>query len=78
MKYVYKLPERLYELRKKNNLSQQQVADIIDKSLKSYQRYERGESDPLFDTVIQLADYYGVSLNYMAGFTDDPTPVRQY
>lgn len=73
MNYVYKLPERLYELRKKNNLSQQEVADIIGKSLKSYQRYERGETDLLFYTVMRLAYSYGVSPNYMSGYSDDPT-----
>lgn len=70
----YKLPERLSELRKEKNLTQQDVANVIGKTLKTYQRYERGETDPNFITAIDLADYYDVTLDYLSGHSDERHP----
>ena len=44
---------------------------------RSYRRYECGESEPTLSTLIRLADYFHVSLDYLAGRTDDPTPPAQ-
>lgn len=40
--------------------------------LRTYCRYESGEKDVPFSFVIKLADMYQVSLDYLAGRTDDP------
>lgn len=40
--------------------------------LRTYCRYESGEKDVPFSFVIKIADLYGVSLDYLAGRTDDP------
>ena len=41
-------------------------------SLRTYQRDEYGEREPQFSTSIKLADYYAVSLDYLAGRTNTP------
>lgn len=64
--------QRLRELREASGLSQSQVAEIIGKTLKTYQRYERDETLPLIDTALLLAEYYNVSVKYLAGKTNDP------
>lgn len=64
---------RIRDLREDNDLEQKNMADIIDKSVKQYGRYERGETDIPLKEAIKLALYYKVSLDYIAGLTDNKT-----
>ena len=41
-------------------------------SFRGYQNYETGQSEPKLATLIVLADYYQVSIDYLAGRTDAP------
>ena len=63
---------RIRDLREDHDLTQKQIADhlLCDQSL--YSKYERGERLLPLDLAIRLADYYGVSLDYLTGRT--PTP----
>lgn len=63
--------ERLQELKNKNNLMQKTIAADNGLSLRAYQYYERGEREPSMSTLIALADYFGVSLDYLCGRTDN-------
>ena len=54
---------RLYELRKKNNLSQEEVADKLGISRQSVSKWERAEASPDTDNLILLAKLYNVSLD---------------
>lgn len=49
---------------------QLQLATGIEQALLS--KFERGERVPPTDTLITLADFYGVSLDYIVGRTDNP------
>lgn len=40
---------------------------------RSYRRYECGDSEPTLSTFLQIAEYFRVSLDYLAGRSDDPT-----
>ena len=64
--------ERLIELRDGRNLSQKEVAAEFGVVVRAYQRYEYGEREPQLSTLIRMADFYGVSIDYMAGRTDTP------
>ena len=59
--------ERLKELRKSRDLTQAQVADGINCTPANYNRYETGERQLPVDALIKLADYFGVSLDYLTG-----------
>ena len=59
--------ERLRELRKSKDLTQAQVADGINCTPAAYNRYETGERQPPTDALTKLADYFGVSLDYLLG-----------
>lgn len=65
-------PERLQELKIKRHVMQKDVAAAIGVPLRTYQRYEYGEREPQLSTLIRIADFYGVSLDYLAGRTDTP------
>ena len=69
--FVSGLAERLRELREQRNVMQKDVAAGIDVPLRTYQRYEYGQVDPQFSTVVKLADFYGVSLDYLAGRSEE-------
>ncbi len=65
-----KLPERLLELRKEKNLTQEDAAKEMDVKYRSYRRYEAGEREPDASTLVQMADFYGITLDYLLGRTD--------
>ena len=65
---------RLKELRLRQNLNQNDIAKYINKTTQAYSLYERGERDPDSATLIQLADFFDVSVDYLLGHTDQSKP----
>lgn len=59
--------ERLKQLRIESNLKQKECADIFNVTTRSYQRYEEDSSTPKFDSLIAMADYYNVSIDWLVG-----------
>ena len=57
------IANRLVELRKKNNLSQEELADKLGLSRQAVSKWERAEASPDTDNLICLAKIYGVSLD---------------
>ena len=66
--------KRLYDLRIDNDLTQEDVAKILNITKQSYGRYENGTRKLQIEELIKLAKYYKVSLDYITGLTNDPTP----
>ncbi|MDR3164053.1 MAG: helix-turn-helix domain-containing protein [Synergistaceae bacterium] len=63
---------RLREARKSRSLTQVEVASHINLKERQYQNLEAGTSKSSFDSLIALADYFNVSLDYLVGRSDDP------
>lgn len=63
---MYKYP-RLRDLREDRDLSQKAIAELIGTTQQYYSEYERGVREIPLHIFIQLAQYYGVSLDYLAG-----------
>lgn len=63
--------ERLRELRKEKKETQVQTAKSIEITDRQYQRFEAGENLPGFENLCALADHFGVTLDYLAGRTDE-------
>ncbi len=63
---------RLKYLRESLLLTQKQVADILFISQRTYSYYETQEHDIPTATLIKLADFYNVSVDYILGRTDNP------
>ena len=68
--------QRLKDLKEDADLTQAEISEIIEVSINHYGKYERGETDIPFSKAIKLADYYDVSLDYIAGRTNDKTFCR--
>lgn len=73
----YKIGERLRELRKERNMSQQDVADILTISQQSIQCYEANKKEPSINTLKKLADIFDVSIEYLIGAIDIRTPISE-
>ncbi len=61
---------RLKKLRKQHRLSQKGLADAIDISPRTYSDYESGAVRVPLDTLIDIARFYDVDLNYIAGVSN--------
>ncbi len=59
--------DRLIALRESRSLSQKEAAKAFGVVVRAYQRYEYDEREPRLSTLIKIADFYGVSLDYLAG-----------
>ncbi len=67
---------RLKELRKAKNISQLKLALDLNMNQNSISRYENGEREADYNTLIKIADYFNVSVDYLLGRTDNPNMNR--
>lgn len=67
---------RLKELRKARGISQLKLAMDLGMNQNSISRYESGTREADYRTLIALADYFNVSIDYLLERTDDPTFYR--
>ena len=61
---------RIKELRLEMHKSLRDVASDLDISYSSVSKYEHGDQQPNYDTLMKLADYFGVTTDYLIGYTD--------
>ena len=55
------ISERLFNLRKGRNLSQEELANIIGVSRQTISKWETGESTPDFDKILPICEFYGIT-----------------
>lgn len=65
-------PDRLKELRSERGISQVALAKVVGRTDRAFRKYESAEIEPTLSVLISLADYFGVSLDYLVGRSDDP------
>ena len=63
---------RLKELRKEKNISQLKLALDLSMNQNTISRYETGEREADYKTLIKIADYFNVSIDYLLERTDNP------
>ena len=68
---------RLISLRKERGLTQEDLARLIHKKRSTVSGYETEGKEPDLDTVCWLADYFGVSTDYLLGYSDERNHVEQ-
>ena len=62
---------RIRDLREDNDLTQREVAKMLNCSQQVYSNYELGQRDVPTQVLIQLARFYGVSVDYILGLRDE-------
>lgn len=65
--------QRLRELRNSRRVYQKEMAEYLGISVRGYQCYEAGQNYPDVKGLIALADYFGVTLDYLVGRSDSRT-----
>lgn len=65
-----KFGQRLKELRNEKNLTQKAMAEFLEKTERHYQDMESGKINVPGVTLIKLADFFGVTLDYLVGRRD--------
>ena len=65
---------RIRDLREDLDLTQTQIAKMLGMSQTGYSKYETGENDIPTAVLIKLSRFYQVSIDYLLGESDDPSP----
>lgn len=72
MDYRKNFSERLSALRKQRGLSLAALGETLGVTDEAVRLLEKGKRSPSFEVLCALADYFGVSLDYLVGWSDDP------
>lgn len=65
---------RIRELREDRDLTQAYMAHLLNVNQRTYSRYELGEHAIPLDILCKIADFYGVSVDFLLGRTDVKEP----
>lgn len=68
---MIKLAERMQELRKEKEKTQKDMAEFLGITLRAYQNYEGGGRRPNLESLEVLADFFGVTIDYLVGHSDE-------
>ena len=68
-------PIRLKELRRAHNITQEQLAEKVGLCTMTICKYENG-GKPNYLKVLEMAEFFGVSMDYILGYVDDPRRLR--
>lgn len=69
--------KRIRDLREDHDLTQTQIAQILGMSQTGYSKYETGKNDIPTAILIQLAEYYQTSVDYLLGRTNNKKPYTE-
>lgn len=67
---------RLKQLRIERGLNQIDIANMLGVERSTYGKYETGDSSPDYDKLIQLSNFYQVSIDFLLGKTDIKSPIE--
>lgn len=68
--------QRIRDLREDNDLTQHQIATLLNISQSTYSRYENGALDIPIQTLIKLASHYDTSIDYLVNLTEVRTSYK--
>ena len=68
---IHLFGDRLKELRKKHNLTQEEIGELCEVGKTTISNWENNITQPPFDIVKKLAQYFGVTIDYLLNFTQD-------
>ena len=68
--------KRIRDLREDKDITQKEIAKILNCSQQVYSNYELGQRDIPTDILIKLSEFHKVSIDYILGLTDNPKRIR--
>ena len=68
--------ERIRNLREDRDIRQAQMAEYLQVHQTTYSDYELGNLNIPIDVLMKLAKFYGTSIDYLVGLTDNPNPYK--
>jgi transcriptional regulator with XRE-family HTH domain len=66
--------ERIRNLREDKDLTQKQIGKMLNMSQTGYNQYEIGKNDIPTKILIELAEFYNTSIDYLLGLTNEIKP----
>lgn len=73
---ILKYPN-IRNLREDNNFTQKQVAELLNVKQNTYSQYEIGVLNYPIEVLIQLAQFYETSVDYLLGLTEEKQPYKR-
>ena len=67
---MVKFTIKLKELRTEKNLSQKELAELLNVSQRSISNWENGEREPNFEMLVAIAQFFEVTTDYLLGISD--------
>lgn len=71
------IAERLTDLRKEKNLTQEEVAEYVGATRQSISHYENGSAEPPIKCIAEYAKFFGVSADYLLGLSTSRTNIEE-
>lgn len=68
VKYIF--ANKIKNLREDSDMTQTDVAKLLKISQRAYSHYERGDREMSLESIVHIADYYDVSVDYLLGRTN--------
>lgn len=65
---------RVKELRKQRNMTQEELGKVLDIQKAAISKYENGRAEPSTDVLKKMSALFGVSIDYLLGNSPDPSP----
>lgn len=69
--------ENIRSLREDNDIKQTTLAKLLNIAQNTYSQYETGKIEWTAKMLIKLADFYGTSIDYLVGLTDESHPYKR-
>ena len=69
--------QRIRDLREDRDLTQTQIAKILNMSQTGYSQYEIGKNDIPTKILIKLSEFYNTSVDYLLGLTNETKPYNR-
>lgn len=69
--YVSPFPVALRTLMREKSVTQEKIAEVTEKTRQTVSQYVNGISEPGYETLIKIADYFDVSIDYLLGRSKD-------
>ena len=68
---------RIRDLREDRDLSQADIAKVIQTTQQQYSKIETGKADISGEKLIRLAEFYNISADYILGLSKEPRPLKK-